>query len=197
MSPGPVEQLSPSTSTSRATSVVISAGTSVPSSIVPDSFSKNRLAWMGRVTPVRLKASRAPKIAALVSRMSCCVSMISRSAPPSIRAPACSSKTSTSLPKLMSPSVGSSDAGRKPVGPIDPATKRSSPAALRAISAAFRLISSTCSPSPHSSSLIRLPWKVSVSSTSAPASIIEAWTPSITSGRFSTSASWHLPLRPP
>ena len=39
----------------------------------------------------------------------------------------------------MSPSVGSSEAGRKPVGPIEPATKRSSPAALRAISAALRV----------------------------------------------------------
>ena len=36
----------------------------------------------------------------------------------------------------MPPSVGSSEAGRKPVGPIEPATKRSSPTALRAISAA-------------------------------------------------------------
>ena len=35
--------------------------------------------------PFALKASRAPKTAALTSRMSCAVSMISRSAPPSIR----------------------------------------------------------------------------------------------------------------
>ena len=97
----------------------------------------------------------------------------------------------------MSPRVGSSDAGRKPVGPIEPATKRSSPAALRAISAAPRLTSSVCSPSPHSSSFSREPWKESVSTTSAPASSIEAWTPSITSGRLSTSASWHLPASPP
>ena len=123
--------------------------------------------------------------------------MMIRSAPPAIRPLACSAKVSTSLPKLMSPSVGSSLAGRKPVGPIEPATKRSSPAALRAISAALVLISSVCSPRPHSSSLIREPWKVSVSTTSAPASSIEVWTPSITSGRFSTSASWHLPSSPP
>ncbi len=37
---------------------------------------------------------------------------------------------------------------------------------------------------------------MSVSTTSAPASSIEACTPSITSGRLSTSASWHLPGRP-
>ena len=47
------------------------------------------------------------------------------------------------------------------VGPIEPATKRSGPAALRAISAALTLISSVCSPSPHSSSFRREPWKVS------------------------------------
>ena len=144
-----------------------------------------------------LNASRAPKIAAFTSRMSCAVSMMIRSAPPSTRPCACSVKTSTSFRKEMSPRVGSSLAGRKPVGPIEPATKRSGPAAARAISAALRLISGVCSPSPHSSSFSRLPWKVSVSTTSAPASSIEVWTPSITSGRLSTSASWHLPSRPP
>ena len=97
----------------------------------------------------------------------------------------------------MSPSVGSSEAGRNPVGPIEPATNRESPAALRAISAALRLISSVCSPRPHSSSFSLEPWNVSVSRTSAPASSMEAWTPSITSGRLRTSASWHLPSRPP
>ena len=82
-------------------------------------------------------------------------------------------------------------------GRSSPATKRSSPAALRAISAALVLISSVWSARPHSSSLSREAWKVSVSTTSAPASSIEAWTPSITSGRLSTSASWHLPASPP
>ena len=73
----------------------------------------------------------------------------------------------------------------------------SSPAAARAISAALRLISSVSSPSPHSSSFRREAWKVSVSTTSAPASSIERWTPSITSGRWRTRASWHLPSSPP
>ena len=99
--------------------------------------------------------------------MSCAVSMISRSAPPSIRPWACSVNTSTSSRKVILPSVGSSLAGRWPVGPIDPATKRLSPVALRAISAALRLISSVCSPRPHSSSFRRLAWKVSVSTTCA------------------------------
>ena len=37
---------------------------------------------------------------------------------------------------------------------------------------------------------------MSVSSTSAPAAIIDSCTPWITSGRLSTSASWHLPCEP-
>ena len=164
---------------------------------MPPFGSSETLVWIGTWRPVSLKASRAPKMAALTSRMSCAVSMISRSAPPSIRPCACSVKTSTSSRKVILPSVGSSLAGRWPVGPIDPATKRLSPAAARAISAALRLISSVCSPSPHSSSLRRLAWKVSVSRTSAPASSIDSCTPWITSGRLSTSASWHLPFSPP
>ena len=197
MSSGPVEQLSPITSTSSDTSVVSTAWMSVPSSILPPLGSSETLVWIGTWRPVSLKASRAPKIAALTSRMSWAVSMMSRSAPPSIRPWACSVKTSTSSRKVILPSVGSSLAGRCPVGPIEPATKRSSPAAARAISAALRLTSGVCSPSPHSSSLRRLAWKVSVSTTSAPASSIDSCTPWITSGRFRTSASWHLPCRPP
>ena len=42
---------------------------------------------------------------------------------------------------VIRPSVGSSEAGSWPVGPIEPATKRCSPIARRAISAALRLIS--------------------------------------------------------
>ena len=79
------------------------------------------------------------------------------------------------------------------MGPIEPATNRRSPAALRAISAAFWLISNVCSSSPHSDSFSREAWNVSVSSTSAPASSISVWTPSITSGRLRTSTSWHRP----
>ena len=103
-----------------------------------------------------LKASRAPKIAAFTSRMSCAVSMMIRSAPPSTRPRACSAKTSTSLREgdVAEGRVVARRAG-SPVGPIEPATKRSRPAALRAISAALVLISSVCSPSPHSSSFSR------------------------------------------
>jgi hypothetical protein len=73
----------------------------------------------------------------------------------------------------MLPSVGSSEDGSIPVGPIDPATKtgRAKPAAAwRASVTAARLISSVRSPRPYSSSLRRLDWNVLVSSTSTPAS---------------------------
>ena len=119
--------------------------------------------------------------------------MISRSTPPASSARDCSSNTVTSSGNWIRPSVGSSLAGKKPVGPIEPATNRFSPAALRAISAAFWLISNVWSARPHSDSFSREAWKVSVSSTSAPASSIAVCTPSITSGRLRTSTSWHRP----
>ena len=50
--------------------------------------------------------------------------MISRSAPPWTRPRACSSKIATSSGKRIWPSVASSEAGRCPVGPIEPATKQ-------------------------------------------------------------------------
>ncbi len=193
MSSGPVEQLRPMTSTFSASSVARAAEMSVPSSILPPFGSSETDVWIGVLRFVSLNASRTPKTAALTSRMSCAVSMMIRSTPPSSRPWACSVNTVTSSRKEIAPSVGSSDAGRCPVGPIEPATNRLSPTAARAISAARRLISSVWSSRPHSSSLIREPWKVSVSTTSAPASIIDSWTPWITSGRLSTSASWQRP----
>ena len=141
MSSGPVEQLSPIRSTSSASSVASTALMSVPSSILPPWGKSDTLHWIGTERPACLNASRAPKMAALTSRMSCAVSMISRSTPPASSARDCSSNTSTSCGNWIWPSVGSSLAGRNPVGPIEPATNRFSPAALRAISAAFWLIS--------------------------------------------------------
>ena len=99
MSSGPVEQLSPITSTSSEVSVVSTAWMSVPSSILPPFGSSDTLVWIGTALPVSLNASRAPKTAALTSRMSCAVSMMIRSAPPSTRPCACSVKTSTSYGK--------------------------------------------------------------------------------------------------
>ena len=52
MSSGPVEQLSPITSTSSAVSVVSTAWMSVPSSILPPLGSSETLVWIGSVRPV-------------------------------------------------------------------------------------------------------------------------------------------------
>ena len=82
MSSGPVEQLRPMMSTSSASSVVSTAPMSVPSSILPPLGSSDTLHWIGSRWSSSLNASRAPKIAALTSRMSCAVSMMIRSAPP-------------------------------------------------------------------------------------------------------------------
>ncbi len=196
MSSGPVEQLRPMTSTFSAVRVVRTEEMSVPRSILPPLGSRETEVWIGTVRPVSLNASRAPKIAALTSRMSWAVSMMSRSTPPSSSPWACSRKTSTSSRKRTWPSEGSSEAGRKPVGPMEPATKRCSPTALRAICAAFVLISIVWSARPHSSSFRREAWNVSVSTTSAPASTMEVCTPSMTSGRLSTRTSCARPGSP-
>ncbi len=112
MSSGPVEQFSPITSTFSASSVVSTAEMSVPSSILPPLGSSDTEVWIGSVRPVEANASRAPNTAALTSRMSWAVSMMIRSAPPSIRPAACSAKTSTSSRKRICPSEASSEAGR-------------------------------------------------------------------------------------
>ena len=122
MSSGPVEQLRPITSTFSALSVVSTAEMSVPSSILPPFGRSETDVWIGTVRPAFAKASRAPNTAALTSRMSCAVSMMIRSAPPAISPSACSANTPTRSLNRIWPSDGSSEAGRKPVGPIEPAT---------------------------------------------------------------------------
>ncbi len=122
MSSGPVEQLSPITSTFSASSVARTEEMSVPSSILPPFGSSETEVWIGSVRPVWANARRAPNTAAFTSRMSWAVSMMIRSAPPRIRPPACSANTSTRSPNWIWPSEGSSEAGRNPVGPIEPAT---------------------------------------------------------------------------
>ena len=114
MSSGPVEQFRPITSTFSASSVVSTASMSVPSSILPPLGSSETEHWIGTARPVALNASRAPKIAALTSRMSCAVSMMSRSAPPWTSPRACSSKIATSSGKRISPSVGVVGGGEVP-----------------------------------------------------------------------------------
>ena len=96
MSSGPVEQFSPITSTSSASSVVSTALMSVPSSILPPWGRSETLHWIGTARPTSLNAARAPRTAALTSRMSCAVSMMIRSAPPLTSAWACSWKTASS-----------------------------------------------------------------------------------------------------
>ena len=81
---GPVEQLSPMTSTPSDSRMATTAPGWVPRSMVPLVSSRLTEACSGTVTPVRANASREPKIAAFTSRMSCAVSMMSRSLPPSI-----------------------------------------------------------------------------------------------------------------
>ena len=112
MSSGPVEQFRPITSTRSAVSVASTAWMSVPSSILPPWGRSETEHWIGTARPMSPNASRAPSTAALTSRMSCAVSMISRSAPPCTRPRACSSKTSTSRRNEICPRVGSSLAGR-------------------------------------------------------------------------------------
>jgi hypothetical protein len=78
--------------------------------------SSETLVWIGTERPSAVNASRAPKTAALTSRMSWAVSMMMRSAPPWISPRACSSKTVTSSRNVILPSVGSSDrSGDEPV----------------------------------------------------------------------------------
>ena len=168
MSSGPVEQLRPIASTSSASSVASAELMSVPSSILPPCGSSEMLHWIGIARPESAHARRTPNTAALSSRMSWVVSMITRSTPPASSPCVCSANTSTSSGNVILPSVGSSLAGKKPVGPMAPATNRCSPAALRAICAALRLISCVWSSSPHSASFSLEAWKLSVSSTSAP-----------------------------
>ena len=196
MSVGPVEQFSPMTSTRSASSVVSAASTSVPRSMVPLAGSRETETWIGTVRPASANARRVPRIAARASRMSWTVSMMMRSTPPSSSAAACSANTSVSARGEMAPSVGSSEAGSIPVGPMQPATKRCSPAASRASRAAVRLISCVRSSSPHSASFRRLAWNVLVSSTSAPAATIAACTSRMTSGRRRLSTSWARPGSP-
>ena len=122
------------------------APTSVPSSMRPVT-SRATCTCSGTDRPSSRNAARAPSIAALVSRMSCCVSIRIRSAPPSTRAAVCSRKASERPANEIPESAGSSLEGSMPLGPIDPATNRgrdgvaNASAAARAIRAALRLIS--------------------------------------------------------
>ena len=88
MCSGPVEQLSPSTSTPNDSSVVIALAMSVPNNMRP-LVSSVTCACTGTRRPISVNTRSNPASAALTSRMSCAVSTNSRSTPPSISALAC------------------------------------------------------------------------------------------------------------
>ena len=121
-------------------SVVSTAAMSVPSSILPPCGSSETEVWIGSVRPASSNASRTPNTAAFTSRMSCAVSMMIRSAPPSTRPRACSANTSTRSRKLMS-RRGSGRRTRAGTRSARSSRRRSAtrPTALRAISAALRV----------------------------------------------------------
>ena len=141
MSSGPVEQLRPMTSTLSASSVASTAEMSVPSSILPPLGSSETEVWIGtRAAGLLERLARAEDRGLDLEDV--LRGLDDQQVDAAVdQALACSAKTSTSSRKRILPSVGSSEAGRWPVGPIEPATKRSSPTAVRAISAALRLIS--------------------------------------------------------
>ena len=148
---------------------------SVPSSILPPlRQQRDASTWIGTARPTRLKASRAPKIAALHLEDVLC-----RLDDDQVGA-ALDQAAGLLVEDLGQLREGDLAEGRVVGWRAGTRSGRSSrrrsapsPAALRAIWAALRLISSVCSPRPHSSSFSREPWKVSVSTTSAPASSID------------------------
>jgi len=126
--------------------------------------------------PVLAKACCMPWMMAFTSRISCEVSIKSKSTPPRINPSACSWKTEASSSKVMLDSSGSFMEGSFPDGPIDPATYRGCPAleyssaSRRARAAAVLLMVVTCSDSPYSLKVRRFERNVQVSITSTPTS---------------------------
>ena len=119
------------------------------------SYWKNMVAMTGRsVTALHART------AAVASCGNIMVSTAKRSTPPSARAAACSRNVSKYSSSVVSPS-GSYSAGRRLVGPIDPATYPSRGAAARARRAPFTFSSRVRSPSWYSLSLRRVPQRCS------------------------------------
>ena len=193
MSSGPVEQLRPITSTFSASSVASAALMSVPSSILPPLGSSETEAWIGTLRPTSLNASRMPKIAALTSRMSCAVSTISRSTPPSSRPCGLLGEDLDELAEA--------DLAEARVLGRGQEARRADAAGHEAV-LADRLARDLGGPAVDLQRVLAEPplvelepraWNVSVSTTSAPAATIDSCTPWMTSGRLSTSASWQRP----
>ena len=114
---GPSEQFTPMMSAPRPSRMTAADCGSVPVTVRPSSLYES---WQ---TTGRFVASFAASSAARISWMSMHVSMMRRSAPASASAFACSRNASYASSKSRSPS-GSM---KRPVGPIEPATRASLP----------------------------------------------------------------------
>ncbi len=158
---GPSLQLTPTTSQPSALSRSPITPTGVPSAMVRFS-STETWAMIGSALPT---ASRTPSMASSISSGWRIVSIMMTSTPPSARAAACSRNASRTRTR----SSSEKPAKTSPVGPTAPATQARSPAALRATTAAARLSSCTRSSSPCRARRTRLPPKLLVSITCAPA----------------------------
>ena len=138
MSSGPVEQLRPITSTLSASSVASAALMSVPSSILPPLGSRrdgglDRHRAAGGLERLARAEDRGLDLEDVLRGLD------DDQVDAALEQPAglLGEDRRRARGSGSAPSVGSSEAGRKPVGPIEPATKRCSPTALRAISAAL------------------------------------------------------------
>src|SRR5512143_3924132 len=143
---GPVAQFSPIEKRGNGSMAARAAATSVPTSIVPV-LSIVRETITGTSRFIRSSVSKQETSAILTWSRSWHVSTISRSAPASTSAPACSEKAAAIGSKAMCPSDGSFV-----VGPMDPATYAAPPCrriASRALPTAARLISATRSARPY------------------------------------------------
>ena len=185
---GPVPQLAPMMSAPAAWSITAAAEGVVPKTVFAPS-SNVMVTWMGMDGEISLTA----RMAAFASRVSAIVSMMMKSAPPSISGAACSLKAATASLNDRSPS-GST---RRPRGPMDAPTRALPPAAFRAIRTPSLFIFITESPRPQPHSLNRFAPNVFVWMTSAPASMLRAWASATRTGSVRLRASGHSPgLRP-
>ena len=159
-SAGPTRQFAPITSAPAAIRrSAISPGPRPPSDFA---LSSNTII---AITGTRGPRSLATSIAVSISRIDPNVSRTIASTPASTSVSICSA--SANRASLRSDALATPN--RTPVGPTAPETYARSPAALRAISTAARLIALVCSARPCRASAMRFEPNVFVSMTSAPA----------------------------
>ena len=193
MSSGPVEQLRPITSTFSASSVVSTEEMSVPSSILPPLGSSETEAWIGILRP-----GGGERLADAEDRGLDLEDVLRGLDDQQVRA---ALEQALGLLGEDGDELAEADlaearvlGGGEEAGGADRARDE---AVL-----ADRLAGDLGGPAVDLQRVLAdaplvelepLAWKVSVSTTSAPASIIDSWTPWMTSGRLSTSASWQRP----